>query len=723
MCRRQGRYWNQVRHFSVRRLPHYAKLAVIVALLSVAQGCDDGASGELHKVITVARLATGVSPDVDYVQIDEQPVEKFSLDRAVLTVPTTIAQNPVKLAKLLRDLSLQSLAADAPTERRATRREPAHRSLHGVASRRARGHAQQAPRDNSRATGRSALMRAEDLESELVGSAPHVATDSTTSIFVGLPRVNPSVADDVIRRELPGHRVSFGSENGKSAFAYILKYRREHAEDPGNALTLDFVVDAASLLTTTKEGRNFPGMHEDDYWRVTKLREAWTLALAATPRDGAAPVTIAVIDQGFVSEPVGMSWDYVLGNWHDLDKPAYVGSTPWHGTDCASIAGAAVNDGKGAAGTSLLSPTSQLPSYAALPRIRTVPAILPAGPVSFKDVSDMIRLGLAEGVDVISVSHALWCGFFCSRWGSEKDLVSALEKAEQARVAVVFAAGNDSKQLPDSSWWNHLVGCDRGGKALCVGAVDRQALRMDFSNWGPTVATYAPGDAVAVSALPSSDETPAGNEEEIRHFSGTSASAPFVAGIIALAQAVWGQRIERHELRQLLANASRIQTTGTSTYAVPVLDASLFLRQKLTLRQDRQEPNDTLSDVAHLPSFQPLADSIYSLHSGTDVDVFPLQLDHCSTIAVDVTYVADVPLAAVSLDLRDETGKAVAQGKLQGPGHIHLDASPVQPKPRRYYLAVSNNGVPGAETPEATAYDLSITSSRAQRCGQTSAAP
>ena len=663
-------------------------LAVIGATTTLA-ACSKSSSkaandSTLARATGTLELPPHVGPGVDYVQVDQQPAEKFSLDRAVLTVPTDVAQDTGKLKELLGKLKLNPLASELPVSpfKKLNSKEPVTRQL---------------------------------------------APAPTTSLFVGLPPATIAETDELLKLEFPGRKIRFGSERGKRAFGYVLKHRREHATGLGRNLVPDFVVDPTGLFSTTKEGSNFPGMQHDDYWRITRLREAWPLALAAAAKLGAqAPaVTVTIVDQGFHANPVGMVWDDVLGAWPELDRPAYDGSSPWHGTDCGSIVGSAVNDETGAAGTSLLSIKSKLPAYTPIPRIRVVPAIVPAGPVSFIDVGDMIRTSIAHSADVVTVSHAMWCGFFCSLWGSEQDLVSALTAAEQARVTVVFAAGNDSKDLPDAPWWKYLVGCQRGGKALCVGAVDRQGLRMDFSNWGASVVTYAPGHEVAVSAFPSSKPPPEGDEEEevIRHFSGTSASAPFVAGIVALAEATWGQRFASSELRPLLAAASYARAEGQSTYIVPVLDASLFLRQKLRLGRELEEPNDTIADVAGAPSFQAAADRVYSLDTPTDIDLFPLQFADCSSITVDLNYVADTEPPTISLDLRDSSNKVVATGSLQETGHLHLDASPLQPKPARYYLAVSNQSSGAGTVALPTAYDMTTTQSTTGPCGPTAGGP
>ncbi|MET7937821.1 S8 family peptidase [Streptomyces sp. NPDC005322] len=63
-------------------------------------------------------------------------------------------------------------------------------------------------------------------------------------------------------------------------------------------------------------------------------------------------------------------------------------------------------------------------------------------------------------------------------------------------------------------------------QALTVGSTDRADRRSDFSNWGPAIDLFAPGDRI-VSASNTSDTA-------TRTLSGTSMAAPHVAGAAAL---------------------------------------------------------------------------------------------------------------------------------------------------------------------------------------------
>jgi subtilisin family serine protease len=314
---------------------------------------------------------------------------------------------------------------------------------------------------------------------------------------------------------------------------------------------------------------------------------------------------------------------------------------------------------------------------------------------------------VSSNVDVITASYTYWCGFWCSWFGEDDDLLKAIDHAVQRGVAVILAAGNDSRELPNTPLWEYVVGCQRNGKALCVGAVGTDGLMTGFSNSGASVVTYAPGFDVRVSHLPSNAVPPDPNEEEkYCSFDGTSASTPFVAGIIALAESAWGQRLGNPELRGVLAQASRVPKGGD----VPILDAAAFLRQKLVFREV-DEPNNTLTDVEGSEPKLPDPAAIYTLDSDYDTDLFPLKLTPCTSLVVDMNYIADWEdgsgPSALSLTLLDATGNPFARGERLGAGTFKLSAT--LKANQKYYLRVSNQAA--ADIPKAlpTAYDLNTT--------------
>ncbi|MET7900957.1 S8 family peptidase [Streptomyces sp. NPDC005355] len=86
-------------------------------------------------------------------------------------------------------------------------------------------------------------------------------------------------------------------------------------------------------------------------------------------------------------------------------------------------------------------------------------------------------------------------------------------------LTFTVAAGNEN--LPAGSFSPGRV-----REAITVGSTDRADRRSDFSNWGPAIDLFAPGDRI-VSASNTSDTA-------VRTLSGTSMAAPHAAGAAAL---------------------------------------------------------------------------------------------------------------------------------------------------------------------------------------------
>jgi subtilisin family serine protease len=161
-------------------------------------------------------------------------------------------------------------------------------------------------------------------------------------------------------------------------------------------------------------------------------------------------------------------------------------------------------------------------------------------------VNSMLGFEVAQGVadavllrppaDVINLSIGVGtCGEFCSTFydGVFTHLSEAVNYARGNNNAVVSAsAGNDSESNN-----NRLDNIPRTlNGVLCVGAIDFTAMRESYvggsySGAGSRVSIWAP-DCIPTTPDPSS------NGKIVTQFCGTSASAPFVAGIVSLMKAL-----------------------------------------------------------------------------------------------------------------------------------------------------------------------------------------
>jgi subtilisin family serine protease len=235
---------------------------------------------------------------------------------------------------------------------------------------------------------------------------------------------------------------------------------------------------------------------------------AWDLATGAG-------VLIAVLDSGVqLDHPdlvVTGGSDFVD---HDDASPGTDSSAP-HGTGVAGIAAARGNNGIGAAGAAW-----EADIYA----IRLI-----GGSTSTSDLYDAFAEAVDAGAGVLNNS---WGFGGCGENSDSAIFSTMLNYAERKGrgglgSVVVFSAGNDS--------------CDNSGDPLLsketpvvVGALEWTDERASYSNWGDEISIAAPTSLLTTDITPGGYGSYEGDDAYYDGFSGTSASAPVVSGVVAL---------------------------------------------------------------------------------------------------------------------------------------------------------------------------------------------
>ena len=254
-----------------------------------------------------------------------------------------------------------------------------------------------------------------------------------------------------------------------------------------------------------------------------RVREAWSLLDGL----GSPEVTIAVIDKGFEPDHPDLRGKTVAPltvstGAADVPEGAAHGT---HGTPCASIAVAAAN-GRGIVGAA---PNARLMPVHGL----TYSAYL---------TERMFAHCRERGADIISCS---W-GTVSERYRPGAQHVRAIRKAltegRRGRGCIVlFAVGNEGVARI-----NHYATIEG---VIAVGAVTSSDAHPPYANRGRGISVVAPSDggwpvlAARCSWDPGQRDMPADKKFYVdgrdrgpyhKHFGGTSAAAPLVAGICAL---------------------------------------------------------------------------------------------------------------------------------------------------------------------------------------------
>ena len=269
------------------------------------------------------------------------------------------------------------------------------------------------------------------------------------------------------------------------------------------------------------------------------VTHAWEyLKYQGYPREGVpyVPVKVAVVDSGFdldttTGVPLNGNKDYfyggskplqldeVDGDWtaggHGVGFSNCNSSDCWHGQMTSGICCAFARNSWGTAGIANGSEIKTL-----LIKVSGDAGVIANG------VYDAIY----NNADVVSMSITLDCNWWCRTFDNGNVLKAYVGSARNVGAIVVSAAGNQTRNISGDDYYP----CELSG-SVCVGAIDQNANAQSYSNWGSVVDIWAPaGIRTTVTRISAATDANNLDIDELHNFHGTSASTPYVAGVVAM---------------------------------------------------------------------------------------------------------------------------------------------------------------------------------------------
>jgi len=266
--------------------------------------------------------------------------------------------------------------------------------------------------------------------------------------------------------------------------------------------------------------------------------EAWDVEL------GSSSITVAVIDSGVdTGHPDFSAPGKIVNSWDviDDDNDPYPEGLDAHGTACAGVIGAVINNNRGVSGVA--------------PGVGIMGIRMLDFGYTLLDEAEAIDYAATNGADVINNS-----------WGPQDGLGIPQALPDSTRLAIDNAADNGRGGLGCVILWaagNGNESADLDGyasynKVISVAASTDQDLRAFYSDFGVSVDICAPSNGgttgIATTDIAGPDGYSGG--DYTNQFGGTSSAAPLTAGVAALVLSV-NPALDRVAVQQILQDTAR----------------------------------------------------------------------------------------------------------------------------------------------------------------------
>lgn len=221
------------------------------------------------------------------------------------------------------------------------------------------------------------------------------------------------------------------------------------------------------------------------------------------------------------------------------------------------------------------------------------------------DAIECLQYAVSKGAHIINMS---WGGH-----GRSQALEDLLNECNDNGILCVASAGNSGVNIDANPTY---PGAFALPNLITVAASDELLELANFSNWGPNkVHIAAPGRNIRTTT--SEGDTTYGT------FTGTSAAAPIVSGIAALAIAQFGEETP-DRLKERLLQSSKLNNTLDASI-VTGGNADLY---RLLTEQNNRPSNDNFADALALTPFKNTVQSSLNFGSFELAEPNPQQVDN-----------------------------------------------------------------------------------------------
>jgi len=284
-------------------------------------------------------------------------------------------------------------------------------------------------------------------------------------------------------------------------------------------------------------------------WGPQKVNASWAWDKTIGDRN----ILVAVPDTGIDYNHEDLQANYVQGGYDwvnsdndPMDDDATIGSGG-HGTHCAGIIAAQINNSKGIAGLAQV-------------RVMAEKCLDDQGWGTFADCADAIIHAVDQGARIVSIS---WGTYYRS-----EAIHNAVKYAHDAGVLLVAGSGNNG--------WTGKFYPAAFDEVIAVTATDTADTKSSFANYGNWVELAAPGGDNSGYA----DIWSTIRNNDYGGLSGTSEACPHVVGVAAL---VWScfPNMTRDQLRvHLRKTATDLGALGfDDQYGYGLIDANASVSQ------------------------------------------------------------------------------------------------------------------------------------------------